>query len=489
VHKTLLAIPLLLAACECTTRAPNDASVDARIDATEDAFEPPPDAMRATPRRAWLNPTPPVCARAGRAPRWLVTADPGPVGTLRWVRSLREADFTNWTARLPAYRARDVGPSLSGTGLAFWTFSLDAPARGVLGLGLDASGRYATAGGPGGTLLPLMWLPEDVFFSLHGRFGLRPLPPDPAFEPDEPPAAVAIGMPDLFGDSGAHLSGGVRGEMPGFSVITGDFVTFAWRFGDPPEGPPGAGAGCAEGNRWFTELPLVFDHSTAWVRPDGDAIIGSLGDVWVLDGATGEVLRSASTVDSPIIFGKPAAYQPGCGVLIEAETATSWYWLNDDTMERGPELRLPADRPTGLDAWAGTPDCGLVATASVGRFVRLNADGRVRFDVPVVSGFDRLASPPVSLADGGTLLMTNPPGWVRFSDTGEQTSLVALDTGIVGARTESQSVLAPDGSMYFLTRTGSEYRFGAASTGAIPGPYLWPNSGLNWARTNSILAD
>jgi len=316
------------------------------------------------------------------------------------------------------------------------------------------------------------------------------VPPDYYWR--EPPPEYQVWLMDrslVFGPD--VLFGGYerRGEFPmaAWSPMTGDMISF----GRSLDGTvSGVGVGCVEGNRWFTEIPGL-DSPTAvnFVRPDGDVIVTSLQRVWVLDGETGEPLRMTTVGDN---FAQSVAYHPGCGVLVELSVVggTSWYWLNDDTMEPGPALRLPADRPTGISGWSGTADCGLVASAGTGNVVRLNADGSVRFNTPIPAGTGiTIASPPVVLTDDETLLMVDPPGWMRLTATGEVDSIVRLNMSQVGLRSAGQTTLAPDGTMYFMTNSGGEYRFAAASTGAIPGPYLWRNSGLNWARTNSILPD
>jgi len=101
--------------------------------------------------------------------------------------------------------------------------------------------------------------------------------------------------------------------MSAWSPVTGDFVTFGAEVDTR-----GVGAGCSEGNRWFTQLELHPSGTTLWVRPDGDAIVGTVGEIWVLDGDNGEVLRSAVFMDEPN-YGQPSAYFPGCGVLMQRE--------------------------------------------------------------------------------------------------------------------------------------------------------------------------
>ena len=486
VHiSALIACSLTLASCTCIQPDVPDAH--------RDAFD-PPDAVTVMPRQVWLNPSPPACARREALPRWRVTADPGPVGSVRWVRSLGEADFANWLRGLgfrpPAYRR--IAPALTGDGVASWIFVAERDDENrMIGLTYDA-GAWATATPTDSANYTRMWLP-DVYVAglgLGGRSMFPPTPPEYYIGTPPPENSAWLMDPSFMFGPEVSFGGAQRGEdfpMPAWSPTTGEMVSFGAR---PGGSDPGVGVGCAEGNRWFTQIP-GFDPPTAvnFVRPNGDVIVTSGNDVWVLNGATGEPLREAILGDA---FANSATYHPACGVLVElpTETTTSWYWLNDETMEPGPALRLPVDRSTSIGAWSGTPDCGLVASAGTGNMVRLNADGTVRYNVPIPAGVGiTIASPPVALEDGGTLLMVDPPGWMRLNAAGEITSTVRLDAMRVGARSAGPTTLAPDGTMYFMTRTGTEIRFGAASTGAIPGPYLWRQSGLNWARTNSILPD
>jgi hypothetical protein len=482
-----IGIAVFVTACQCTpSNTPPDANGDAPL---------------GPPRSYWRNPSPPACSQRLDPPRWRVTAHPGPEGSIRWVRSLRERDFENWRVALgfrpPAYRR--TAPSLTGDGIASWIFVAELEDEHRM-IGLKyADGSWGTAASVDITPHPRMWLP-DVYVTALGSGGTRMLPLSPPdYSPTITPPEYSVRLTDSSGMFGSDIHyGGAYGTtdsaMPAWSPTTGDMVGFGDRAGG---GQPGVGVGCVEGNRWFTEIPgLNTPMQVNYVRPDGDIIATSLGHIYILDGETGEPLRSRDLIESGIVeepvYHRVAAYHPGCGLLVHRNIVNqSWFWVNDETMAPGPDLRLPADRPTSIGGWSGTPDCGLVASAGMGNLVRLNADGSVRYNTPIPPGFIAPGSPPVALADGGTLLMTDPPGWVRFSATGEITSTVHLDPTVVGERNANpDSVLAPDGTMYFMTLSAfSEIRFGAASTGAIPGPYLWPNSGLNWARTNSILPD
>jgi hypothetical protein len=280
--------------------------------------------------------------------------------------------------------------------------------------------------------------------------------------------------------------------MPAWSPVTGDILTFGT---SPLEGYRGVGAACSEGTRWFTQLPIYEGLSAAFVRPDGDAIVASQGEGWVLDGETGETLRSAQYIDEAGIPGKPAAYQPGCGVLLEFVPTRSWRWLNDDTMDLGPLLEFPEALATrSVNGWVGTPDCGVAAVGGVSTLTltRLGPTGEIRSSSVLrpEGTFGTNVGPPIPLSDGGMLVVTTPPGWVRFGADGVEVSRVLLDQAVVGIDAINQPTLAPDGTLYFMTvSTFEEYRFVAVMTRAVPGPFLWRNSGYNWARTNSVLPE
>jgi hypothetical protein len=244
-----------------------------------------------------------------------------------------------------------------------------------------------------------------------------------------------------------------------------------------------------EGPRWFTRLPIGEGQSSIFVREDCDVIVSSRGAAWILDGQTGEPISSA------VYEGDPVAYHPGCGVLVSFRFWREWRWLDDETMELGPLLELPEAATSNVGLWSGTEDCGVVAVGGVDPLVttRLDADGTVRYSVAFRDIEERvaLAGPPVPLADGGTLLlMSNPVGWNRLSPTGELIDRYRIDPVANGGRTTSQPAMAPDGTLYFMTNSPEGLRFLAVSTGGLaPGPFLWPYSGLNWARTNSILPE
>jgi hypothetical protein len=95
--------------------------------------------------------------------------------------------------------------------------------------------------------------------------------------------------------------------------------------------------------------------------------------------------------------------------------------------------------------------------------------------------------PPIPLVYGATAMILQG-GWYRISANGEPSEVTRLDERIVGLASAGRSVLAPDGTLFYLTDSGGEFRASATPTGLLPGPYLWPQSGLNWARTNSILS-
>ena len=90
----------------------------------------------------------------------------------------------------------------------------------------------------------------------------------------------------------------------------------------------------------------------------------------------------------------------------------------------------------------------------------------------------------------GTAAPSSPPGWQRFDSEGRLVSHIRLDSDFVGFGRVAEPALAPDGTLFMSTMMASgEMVFFAAATGATPGPFLWPNSGYNWARTNSVLPE
>jgi hypothetical protein len=229
-----------------------------------------------------------------------------------------------------------------------------------------------------------------------------------------------------------------------------------------------------------------------FVRPDGDVIVAGTGRMWVVDGESGEPLRSVGYgVPLTSEMGHPVTYHPDCGVLVEQQSGTEWMWVDDDTLAAGPRLRLDDSLAGGSGNWAGTADCGVIAF-SRGRIVRLNADGTIRYDVATPDFMPEsygIAAPPQDIS-GGTVLFTNPAGWIVLHPNGEVHDTVALDQSRVGVRTLGHPTLAPDGTLFLSGSTryvGGIPTLSAVSTGLVPGPMLWRNSGINWAHTNSYL--
>ena len=270
--------------------------------------------------------------------------------------------------------------------------------------------------------------------------------------------------------------------MPSWSAINGDIVAL---------GQGMVVSGCESGARWATSIPYEAPGSI-FVRENGEVLVSTYAKVYVLGGDSGELLRSefvGSLGGRGVDRGAVAAYQPVCGLLVEYELGQAWFWFDVDTMSRGPLMRLPTGQTSGTNAWSGTTDCGVVALNYPGdRVTRFNADGRVRYDIPVPEGTFGTILPPSPLVDGGTAMIL-PGGWYRISPEGVSSTVTRLNELLVGLGSDGRPILAPDGTLFYLTNSGGEYRASATPTGLIPGPYLWPNSGLNWARTNSILPD
>ena len=473
-----------------------DASIDASptfVDASPliDSFYAGRDAFRNPVEVLYRNPTPPDCVDRTQPPIWRAPPHGRPEGTVLWSVSLMEPRFTNWRQQITLEDYFRSAPSLSGDGIATWFYATrDRTQSRALGL-VGPDGAFANSGTFEFYSLPRIWLPRlDVLISGRGWGGMQMYAPQPEFYAPETtePRYVTLAAEPLW-EGGATILLGPRGDMPAWSPLTGDFITFAARF-DGGERYRGVVATCSEGTRWFTQLPIYDDVNSAFVRPDGDVIVAGRGEMWVLDGETGEALRSATYRNDDDVPLWPSTYHPGCGLLVMTEYDQAWRWLDDETMEWGPDLRFPEGLATNTGFWSGTPDCGLVALVgdSPGSLsvTRLAADGSVRhstvFRGPEESG--SFAGPPIALADGGTLGITNPAGWVRYSPDGVEVSRVRLEGGAT-----SDPALAPDGTLFMMLGFPFEYRFIAAATGAVPGPFLWPNSGYNWARTNSVLPE
>ncbi len=456
-----------------------------------DAGERMDDAFRPPVQRLYLNPAPPLCLDALEPPRWRVATDPGPEGTVLWTRSIREPEFERWLevsqVEGPFQPWYDTGPSLSGDGIATWFFT---NGDDTWALGIGPLGAYSNSGLFDSSGLPRVWLPRsnllhDALASL-ARPMYAPQPPTYSPEPRPEPWVAAVGR--QFWPDGAVVGG--AGDMIAWSSTTGDFITFGG-LANGREQYRGVGAGCTEGVRWFTQLPIYEGQTRAFVRANGDAVVSVNGEIWVLGGTTGELLRGRRFDDEDGIPGRPAAYHPGCGLLVEYRPTQTWRWLNDETMELGPLLSFPEELPSSA-SWSGTSDCGLLAIGGT-RFVsRVDANGTLRFSTRYGEDAEFVSStgPPIPLADGGALVVLNPPGWLRVDAVGEVVSRQVLDPVIVGEQMANEPTLAPDGTLYFLTRSSVEgLQFVAVSTDTSPGPFLWRESGSNWARTNSTLPE
>jgi hypothetical protein len=478
-------------------------SVDASIDASPtfvdadppiDSFYAWRDAFRNPVEVLYRNPSPPDCVDRTQPPIWRAPPHGRLEGTVLWSVSLMEPRFTNWRQQITLEDYFRSAPSLSGDGIATWFYATrDRTESRALGL-VGPVGSFANSGNFDFYSLPRVWLPRfDAIFFGNAAAGRTMYAPQPEFYSPETPevrgVTVVPGSAGSLWDGGPRVTHGVSGDMPAWSPVTGDFVAFGVLF-DPSERYRGVGSFCTEGTRWFTQLPIYADVNSAFVRPVGDVIVAGRGEMWVLDGETGEALRSATYRNDDDVPVWPSTYHAGCGLLVMTEYDQAWRWLDDETMEWGPDLRFPEGLATNTGFWSGTPDCGLVALVgdSPGSLsvTRLAADGSVRhstvFRGPEESG--SFAGPPIALADGGTLGITNPAGWVRYSPDGVEVSRVRLEGGAT-----SDPALAPDGTLFMMLGFPFEYRFIAAATGAVPGPFLWPNSGYNWARTNSVLPE
>lgn len=461
---------------------------DADLDADRDAHVQDADLPR--PESIWRNPDVPDCSLFQDArPRWEPPSPPGEPGRTRWIVSSTQPALgivRTWDVPPPT-RASLFEPVLTGSGAVIWTWSdwletgLAYETGASVHFGASAMSRTAEPVETNFTRFPRMWLParNAVYFG-NGwtAHALRAPTFDIMDAPTGTRAFPAIGVRDAapyFNASPARDS-----WMPAWSPETGDII--ARGFSSDSRG--GVVSGCEDGVRWATEVPTDGDGSI-FVRENGEVVVVTTYELHVLDGATGEPLRSALVrLPGSSDYNRAAAYQPGCGVLFEKTVGSTWAWFDLDRMEDGPLLR---GRTAATRMWSGTEDCGIVEFTG-DRIVRIEPFGAIRFDVPAPSGTFGPILPPVPLLDGGTALLLQG-AWYRVSAEGDVSEVTRLDAAAVGVGSAGRSVLAPDGTLFYLTDSGGEFRASATPTGLLPGPFLWPQSGLNWARTNSVLAE
>lgn len=303
----------------------------------------------------------------------------------------------------------------------------------------------------------------------------------PPMRPDE--FDVSIGAEPLY-PGGPRIGFPNNHDMPAWSPATGDYIGFT-------TGPSqGVAAFCTEGVRWVTQLPIFEGDSHAFVRPDGDVLVANRSETWLLDGPTGEPV---GTVVYSIPF-QEVAYQPGCGLLLFYGPDSTWRWLDDTTWTEGPTLRLPEGQGTSVGFYAGTTDCGVVAytghATEGGYLTRVDADGTVRYSV-LQRGLDGLgiSARPIMLTDQSTLVVWQPLELRHYSADGTELARIVVDTDAAGLGLVSPPAMAPDGTLFYLGDGLGGPRFVAMATDFTPGPLIWPNSGYNWARTNSVLPD
>ncbi|MBN8615292.1 MAG: hypothetical protein J0L92_32150 [Deltaproteobacteria bacterium] len=469
-----------------------DASVDAAVDTMTDAASDTWTAVDANlpeSRVVWTPDEPVDCTAHRRAPRWQPTGPVGETGSVRWVQQLRNEELAVVRASYPP--PIEVSPFMpTGTdsgvvvftlgnwvdlGFSHSTGELVHYARGVAEIYPHREPPEAFY-----TTFARMWLPEP-----GGIYGQGVIWSPLGLAGDQPQAPMSGVTWEGWRTTDWRPSFAIETAMPAWNPTTGARIQVA---GTTTE--TGVCSVCEEGVQWITALPLTFsraiDRPTAfYVRPDGDVIVATRFRMWVLDGATGEPKREARYGDPTMenaMSGSPRTYFPGCGVLVEEVTGTEWYWVNDDTMEQGPTLRIDDDYAGGVENWSGTEDCGVTVRANY-RVIRLEADGAVRFDVELGPGFYG----PIPTASGGSAFLGRTPGWVEMDAQGVELSRLVLDPRFVGETSLGFGLLAPDGTYYFVTDSGLGLvlTFGSAASGIRPGPFLWRDSGLNWAHTNS----
>lgn len=482
-------------ACDCRVeQPPNDVAVDANLDSTVemdaeeelDTFRPTVDARPGPARVVWRADTAPDCSRHAVEPRWSPGTEPGEPGTLRWLRAmgsppLRAVLDSNPISAVDPISAMPVG---TDSGIVAWSLS------GGFEIGLDfATGDLvhygsSTTSAPTNAAFPRLWLPDEA--GIHGlRQARSPISAPPSITGPFAPAPAVLSIE--WDSPTTTYSSLPTSFMPAWSPVSGTRFIAA----GGPEGR-GVASACAEGVAWVTLLPIDPSEDAPgvmFVRADGDLLVATQGTMWVLDADSGEPLRTAEWATG-VDDGLPGAYHPGCGLLVERTSGREWFWLDDETLQVGPAIRLRDGDSSAEGAWTGTADCGLVVAAR-DSVIRFDRDGSMRHELTAEdfpADFSGASGPPIPTEDGGFLLVTRPPGWIHFSALGVRQATVRLpDAG--GASSFSEPLLAPDGSLYFVSYdslTGF-LAFGAANTGIRPGPFLWPDSGLNWAHTNSPL--
>jgi hypothetical protein len=385
----------------------------------------------------------------------------------------------------------DQPPSLSGRGVATWFFL--KPEEGgapesLWGAGFSGpDGLFANSDPTGVYLPPRVWNPRLdalIFWRLADRF-YAPSPDTYIARPDPVWQRVVL-TPELLYEGGPRIGYPRDSDMPAWSPVTGDYIGFARGEGQ------GVAAFCTEGVRWYTHLPIYEGNSHAFVRPDGNVLVANRREAWLLNGETGEPLGTAAYT---IPFQEPA-YHPGCGLLLFYNLDTTWRWLDETTWTEGPTLRVPEGYGTDQWHYAGTTDCGLVAVIDSGDtglwlLTRWNADGSIRYQVtvrPPGPGIGATAR-PIMLQDQSTLIVWQPFELRHYGADGTELARIPVDLDRAGAGLVSPPAMAPDGTLFFLGDGLGGPRFVAMATDFTPGPLIWPNSGYNWARTNSLLPE
>jgi hypothetical protein len=310
------------------------------------------------------------------------------------------------------------------------------------------------------------------------------MPVPETYDALRPDGLDVVLAPELLYDGGPRIGRPRDNDMPAWSPVTGDYIGFARGEGQ------GVAAFCTEGVRWYTHLPIYEGNSHAFVRPDGNVLVANRREAWLLSGETGEPLGSAM-YSTP--FQEAGSYHPGCGLLLFFNPDKTWRWLDETTWTEGPTLRLPEGQDTEAPFYAGTTDCGVTVYngSSTNRYLtRLEADGSVRYNVVVHEGLGfGISARPLMLTDQSTLLVWQPMELRHYGADGTELERIDVDTDRAGAGLVSPPAMAPDGTLFFLGDGLGGPRFVAIATDFTPGPLIWPNSGYNWARTNSVLPE
>lgn len=428
------------------------------------------------PRVVWRPEVPPTCPAASVGP-FRPTPSVGVIGRPRWTRTL--ADLGDESAALTGLFNGDfpLGAGMTPRGAAIWGFRDGT----LLSLGFESGALiladgFSPASDP--STVMRMWFPDSTIYVTLDEAPGGLIGAGICEEPSDCPPDVNRLRPEPRG---------LRDELPyedarslgAWSPVTRD-VVIRW-------GNRVVYGGCLDGQPRFAALFDTILGDGLFVRANGEIVV--TGFTTHVLGPDGEPRREVDlAVDGQSITG---TYTEGCGVMFNRTYNRMWQWLNVDTMELGPMLRLPDELSAFAGAWSGTPDCGVIVhtdALSGQRLIRLGPDGSVVFniDAPGVAA-------PFVLADGGFLTVLYDQYEV-FAADGSLREHVGFDASFVGPCWPQSSMLAPDGTLFLACGDAEAGELGTLAFHAVPtgypaGPDLSAHGGLNFAGTNSILPD